>query len=463
LSESQQSFEDVASYSPATLTLSGDADAEVIEGERVSASYFRVLRVRAILGRVFADAEDDAVAPAPVVVLSHDLWSRRWSADSSIIGKTVRVNGVTTLVIGVLPREFAGLSGRADVWFPRTISSQVTYAEYLTTNQNFISAVGRLRRGIGIDAARSELAFLGADINRAIPSDPDYPQERVTATAIPLNTARVDGAVRRSLLILVGGVALLHVLACANVINLLLGWAATRRREFAVRIALGTSAHRLFARTLGEGALLAVLGGLSGVALAWWTSRVIVPPANVWAPRNFYGSLAPFDAPSFGFAEVFFGIALTVATALLVAVLPALSVFRRTYCPGSGRGLRGAGDCPGGPSSIGRVWRGHASDRSVGPGAMPWAEPDGRWRNVSLGCDRYARWGPSEASLRRAVVAAEAAPTAASWLPRGFRPPPRRTPCAAPLWRTFRGQAPLRRARRADSARNDYNGRADAA
>jgi putative ABC transport system permease protein len=341
LRESQQSFEDVASYSPATLTLSGDAEAEVIQGERVSASYFRVLRVRAILGRVITDAEDDAAAPAPVVVLSHDLWTRRWGADTSVIGRIIRVNGVAMSVIGVLPREFGGLSGSADVWIPRTISPQVTYAEYLTTNQNFISAVGRLRQGTGINAAQSELALLGADINRAIPSDPDDPQERVTATAIPLNEARVDGAVRRSLLILLGGVALLHALACANVINLLLGWAATRRREFAVRIALGTSAHRLFGRMSGEGALLAVLGGLSGVVLAYWASTVIVPPANVWAPRNFYGSLAPFDAPSFGFAEVFFGIALTGATALLVAALPALGVLRLDVLSGIRAGARG--------------------------------------------------------------------------------------------------------------------------
>jgi putative ABC transport system permease protein len=323
---SQRSFEEVASYSPATITLAGDEGAELVHAERISASYFSLLRVGAVRGRLFNEDDDAAAAPSPVAVISHGLWTQRWNADPAIVGRTIRLNGVPFDVVGVLPRGFGGLSGRAEVWIPRTISPQVTYAEYLTTNQNFISAVGRLRAGVELDAARAELAALGAEINRALPSDPRFPQERVTATAVSLNDARVDKTVRRSLFVLLGGVALLHLLACANVINLLLGRAAARRREYAMRIALGSSAGRLFGHILGHGVVIALAGGGLGIMLASWTSALVAPPASAW--RNFYGSLAPFDAPAFSVVELAFGIGLAAATALLVALAPAVSAFR---------------------------------------------------------------------------------------------------------------------------------------
>ena len=341
LREQQNSFEHVASYSPATVTLAVDADAQTIEIERVSASYFPLLRVPAARGRLFTDAEDQPAGPTPVVILGHGLWTRRWNADPSIIGRTIRLNGVPLTVIGVLPPEFAGLSGRAELWIPRTMSPQITYPEYLTTNQNFISAVGRLRPGVDLTAARAELAALGTQINRALPSDPEYPEERVTATAIAINDARANDAVRRSLWILLSAVATLHLLACANVINLLLGRAAVKRREAAVRLALGSSSQRLFRHIFAEGLMLCAIGAALGVLLAWWLSALATPPTNVWAPRNFYGSLAPFDTPSFGVPELSFALALAIVSALLVAVPPALSAFRIDVSSGIRSGSRG--------------------------------------------------------------------------------------------------------------------------
>jgi len=337
----QRSFEDVASYSPGSVSLSARGSPEVVQSERVSAPYFRVLRARPVLGRVFTEAEDDPRAPSNVVVLAERLWQRRWASDSSILGRTIRLNGVSVTVVGIMPQGFAGLTGQAELWIPRTLSAQVTYADYATTNQNFISAVGRLREGATLDAARGELAILGANVNRAIPSDPDHPQERVTATAIPLNEARISGDLRRSLFVLIFGVALLHLLAWANVANLLAGRAAARRRESAIRIALGSSPRALFGRLFAESAALASVGGLAGVVLAAAITRVIVPPANVWAPRNFYGSVATFDVPSFGLAELAFGLALTFATATLAAVLPALSALRLDVSSGIRAGSRG--------------------------------------------------------------------------------------------------------------------------
>jgi predicted permease len=341
LQQSQRSFEQLASYSPTMITLAGDEEAEPVRGEFVSPSYFPLLRVAALRGRVFDASEDDVARPAATVLIGHALWTRRWAGRESIVGQTIRVNGVPLTVIGVLPEAFHGLSGRAELWIPRTMAPHLTYAEYVTTNQNFISVVGRLQRNVALSAARSELALLGATINHELPSDPDDPGERVTATAVPLNRARTEPTVRRSLLILFSAVALLHLLACANVTNLLLGRAAHKRRESALRIALGSSAGRLFMHILREGMALVAVGAVLGIALAWWLTTVTVPPANVWAPRNFYGSLAPFDVPAFGVRELAFGAALAAVTALVVALPPALSAFRIDVSSGIKGGSRG--------------------------------------------------------------------------------------------------------------------------
>ena len=346
LAETQDVFEQVASYSPGALTVSGagTGDAELIQGERVSTSYFPLLRVRPAHGRLFTDSEDDPASPTPVVLLGHQLWIRRFAADPGIVGRDIRLNGVPLSVIGIMPAGFSGLSGRSELWVPRTMTPQLTYAEYITTNQNFISAVGRLKPGADLALARTRLAVLGANINRAIPSDPAFPDERVTATAVTLNEARTDRTVRRSLFIVLAAVALLHLLACVNVVNLLLGREASRRHESSVRLALGSSSNRLFRHLANEGIVLGLSGGILGVLLAVWGSAVITPPTNVWAPRNFYGSLAPFDSPEFGITELAFGIGMAVLSALLVGIPPALRAFGIDVSSGIRSGSRGIAD-----------------------------------------------------------------------------------------------------------------------
>ena len=137
---------------------------------------------------------------------------------------------------------------------------------------------------------------------------------------------------------------MLHLLACVNVINLLLGREAARRHESSVRVALGSSTSRLFRYLLGEGLVLGLVGGVLGIVVAVWGSAVISPPANVWAPRNFYGSLAPFDAPQFGTTELAFGIGLVIVTSVLVAFPPALRAFGIDVSSGIRTGSRGIAD-----------------------------------------------------------------------------------------------------------------------
>jgi predicted permease len=328
LRASQHSFETVANYSPSSLTISGPDDAELLRGEFVSPQYLSLFRIVPERGRLFVEDEYDPGRPAAVAVISRDLWQRRWNLDPAVIGQTIRLNGENLTVIGVVPAGFHGLSGSAEIWIPATMAPRLTYADYVRTNQNFISVVGRLRPGVSLEAAQSELAVLGAAINRALPSDEEQPAERASATAGSLNEARTDRATRRSLFVLCGAVSLLHLLALANVSNLLLGRAIARRRETAVRAALGGSSARLFRSLLGENLLLALPGALLGVVVAWWVTGHVVPPTNVLASRNFYGSVAPFDAPRFGTVESLLGLAAAVLSALLVAIPPALSAFR---------------------------------------------------------------------------------------------------------------------------------------
>ena len=344
LRDQQQSFIDVATWAPASFTASGESEAESVNGERVSGAYFSLLGAVAASGRVLAEADDDAGRPSAVVVLGDGLWRRRFASDPNVAGRTLRLNGVPLTVVGVMPRGFSGLSGKAELWVPATMTPQLTYTEYLTTNQNFISAFGRLHPEVTLESARSELAVLGAAINRALPSDPEHPEERVSASALTLNQARVDSTVRRSLFVLLSAVALLHLLACANVTNLLLGRAAARRRDSAVRVALGSSGGQLFSHLFREAFVLALSSGALGVALAAWASAVIAPPTNVWAPRNFYGNLAPFDTPEFGGLELLFGVVIALVTAALVAAPAALSAFRIDVSSGLRAGARGISD-----------------------------------------------------------------------------------------------------------------------
>ncbi len=343
LADLQRSFANVASYSPVSLSLTYDREptAEMVQGELVSASYFPVLQERTVLGRGITSADDDVRNPAAVAVLAHGFWESHFGGRTDIIDRTIRLNGVAFTVIGVAGDHFAGLSGRSQVWVPQAMAPRLTYSGYVESNENFISVVGRIRAGVSVQQARAELALLGNTINRALPSDPAQPDEPVAASAVPINEARIDAGMQRSLLVLIAAVALLHLLACANVINLLLGRAAEMSHESSVRIALGSSRSRLFAHHLGDGIVLALVAGAAGMTLAIWGSSLVTPPANVWSARNFHGSLAAFDTPAFGLIEMAFGMGLTILSALIVAVPPALSAFRVDVASGIRSGARG--------------------------------------------------------------------------------------------------------------------------
>jgi predicted permease len=322
-----RSLDQVANFTPTTLSLTGTELTEPLKGEVVSPLYFPVLGVLPLIGRTFAADEDRTEGEHPIAVLSYDLWQRRFAGDPNALGRTIALNQQPVTIIGVMPQGFRGISDEAQLWVPTTMAPLLTYPEYLTTDQNFISVVSRVPDNGSLEAVRAELATLGATIARALPSEDDEPGFTLSASATPLTTARVAPEMRRTVWLLLGAVVLLHLLACANVTSLLMGRAVSQRREAAVRASLGSTTGALYRRYVGEGAAMIALGCGFGLLVAWWASHVDVP-LNAWGPRNFYGSIATFSEPHFGWRWMVAWLAVSAGTIALVAWAPALTAVR---------------------------------------------------------------------------------------------------------------------------------------
>jgi predicted permease len=296
LRERTRTFERVASFSQSVLALT-DETPEPVTAEIVSSDYLPLLRVQPAVGRAFTSDEVEGSGDHAVAVLGHDLWQRRFGGDQSVIGRAISINGVSLRVVGVGPKDFNGLSNRAQLWIPATMAPNISYPGYITTNQNFISVVGRLRDGATLTQARSELALIGEEFNRAMPSDVARRGVRWSATALTLNEARIDPTTRRPMLLLFLAAVSLLLLACANVAGLLLGRAVTRRREIAIRVATGASRGRVIQQLIAEAALLAFSGGVVGILMASPLASQLAFPTAAARGRNFYGAIGEFASP----------------------------------------------------------------------------------------------------------------------------------------------------------------------
>src|SRR5579871_4115637 len=330
LPETLTAFQSLATYTAATINLTDRRDPEQVNGEVVSAGYFAVLRIGAARGRVF-DVADERAGATPVAAISDGLWRRRYGGDPSSIGATIALNDTPLTIVGVLPPGFSGLSGRADVWILPAMAPTLTYAGYLTTPQHFINVIGRLRDDRTLANADAELAAVSARV--VVPEASAGPSATWTAGALSLSDVRIDPRTSRQAIVLLAAVACVLLITCVNMASVLLARGRSRRREIAVRLAMGSSRWRIVRQLLSETAVLAFAGGGLGVLLTMWAVDVAVGQGWLVAGRSALRQISDFGTPSMDGAVLLFAVGLSMLTAIACGALPAFESSRADLVP----------------------------------------------------------------------------------------------------------------------------------
>ncbi len=267
-------LESLSVFGGASLNLTGAGEPERLNGVEMSAGGLEILRARPLLGRTFAPDEDQQ-GKNKVVVLTYRLWQRRWNGDAAIIGRTVQFGGQSYTVIGVLPPNFLPWE-TAEFVIPYVFSPQAAQQRGI----HFLRAFARLKPGVSVEQAQAELNAIAQRFK------PLYPVSKKDwgVTIVPLHE-EITGQIKPTLLLLLGAVALVLLIACANVANLLLARASARQRELVVRAALGAGRWRIVRQLLTESLLLALLGALCGLLLAYWSLDTLTRLIAVNLPR----------------------------------------------------------------------------------------------------------------------------------------------------------------------------------
>jgi predicted permease len=323
------SFSGMAAITFNQVNYSHGQEAEQIPVQVVSANYFSLLGAEPALGRGFRE-EEEAQA-TPVAVISHGFWERSLGSNPNVIGTTVVLNRTPYTIVGVAPKAFTGvfLGGGPALWLPMSRNVVILPEWYETRRGLFLNAVARLKPGVTVEQARSNLRTVFANLEQAFPVE----NKGRSATAVPLLEARLNpngqGAnvlVQQStVLMIVVGIVLL--IACANIANLLLSRASKRRREIAIRLALGAKRARLIRQLLTESLLLSVLGGIAGMVLASWTLGAIVT-AKLPLPFPIDREALSLDPRVLAFTA-----GLAILTGILFGLAPALQASKPDVVP----------------------------------------------------------------------------------------------------------------------------------
>jgi len=321
--EQTQVFEGIAAFSQGKFNLSGGREPILVTGLAATANIFDVLGVRPELGRSFRPGEQEW-GRHRVVILSHVLWLQSFGGDRDIVGKTITLNADPRTVIGVLPAGFEAPESKIQLWVPASSPPDIPVAR----NDRFLRVVARLKPGVSLERARSDMDTITSRLGQVYKED-----QGVTADLVPM-AEQILGGERPALLVLLGAVAFVLLIACANLASLLLARSAKRQAEFAIRAALGSGRFRLARQMLTESLLLSFCGGALGVLLGASGTGLLRTFATLKIPRAQDLSV---DA-----GVLCFGLGLSLVTGIFIGLAPALQWSRRepnTSLKEGGRGL----------------------------------------------------------------------------------------------------------------------------
>jgi putative ABC transport system permease protein len=303
------SYAHMAGFTPAAVSLTGTGEPERLLGALVTANFFDVMGIPPIVGRVFG-ADNETPGQDAVLVISHGLWQRRFGGASDILGRTITLSGRPHEVIGVMP-PLLRWPEKAELWKP--LAPQPTVRE--ARGAFWLPVIGRLKPGVSVEQARRQMTQIADRLEQEYPDNRGY-----GVNVVPLHRQLV-GNIERPLVILLVAVGFVLLIACVNLANLMLGRTSARRKELAIRTALGAGRGRLIRQIVTETVVLALLGGGVGVLLAYWATRFFITLGGDSIPRQ--------DAIAMDGRVLAFALLLAVISAILSGLVPALQSSRR--------------------------------------------------------------------------------------------------------------------------------------